>query len=91
MSGWLVHSFCLDCDAWRDVILHPSLNHKNTSATAQALFTCNGQTKSLKEWAAFNGMTIDGLRQRLYRGWTMQRAIETPVRKQRQPKRGKRR
>lgn len=43
--------------------------------------TYKGKTKCLAEWAKYMGMSVSVLRQRLLKlGWTIERALETPVR-----------
>jgi hypothetical protein len=44
------------------------------------LLTFNGQTKSLVEWAEELGMQPDTLGRRLKDGWSVERALTTPVR-----------
>lgn len=45
------------------------------------LITYNGETKPLIKWARETGMLPTTLRLRLDRGWTVERALNTPVRR----------
>lgn len=38
----------------------------------------NGETKILSDWAREYGLTVQGLKNRLDRGWAIKRALETP-------------
>lgn len=46
------------------------------------ILTFNGQTKPASEWAKDYGMVYESLMTRLWRGWSIERALTTPVRKQ---------
>jgi hypothetical protein len=48
--------------------------------------TLDGQTKVLKDWARDIGMHASTLRERLVRGWSAERALTEPVRKEHAPK-----
>lgn len=41
--------------------------------------TLNGETHSVTEWAAKRGMKVNVINQRLYLGWTAEKALTTPV------------
>jgi hypothetical protein len=41
-------------------------------------FACSGETLSLAQWAEKTGQSLEGLYQRIYRGWNIQDAIFTP-------------
>lgn len=47
------------------------------------LLTLNGETLTLAEWAEHSGVPDDTLRHRLGVGWSVERAILTPVRRYR--------
>jgi len=42
-------------------------------------YAYNGEEKTLAEWAEFTGLSYDTFRNRLRNGWTIERAIETPL------------
>lgn len=44
------------------------------------LLTLNGRTMCLKEWAEETGIAVTTLHQRLRKGWTVEKALATPVR-----------
>lgn len=46
------------------------------------LITCNNSTRTLQEWSEISGIPHDTLSYRLNSGWTPERAISTPLRKQ---------
>ncbi len=50
---------------------------RNTSRNR--LLTHNGQTLCLADWAAITGIAFKTLHQRLTRGWSVERALTTPV------------
>ena len=50
-----------------------ALNRRNTR-----LITAFGVTRTVAEWAAVQGLTLHTLNHRLYRGWTVERALSTP-------------
>lgn len=41
--------------------------------------TLNGVTRSVTEWAAVLGLKVNVINQRLYLGWSAERALTTPV------------
>lgn len=43
--------------------------------------TYNGETHTMAEWAEIKGLTYHALQHRIERGWTIERAFNTPVRK----------
>lgn len=42
--------------------------------------TFNGETKTMSEWADFMGIPKDTLKRRIYQGWSVEKALTTPVR-----------
>ena len=46
--------------------------------SAKKLYTYNGKTMYLKDWAIYAGLSTQALRQRLWYGWDFGRAISTP-------------
>lgn len=48
-----------------------STNHK---------LTYNGETKTISEWADCMGISQDTLKRRIYYGWSVEKALTTPVR-----------
>lgn len=42
------------------------------------LFTFNGETRTVIEWAAYLNMSVPGLRKRLY-NWSVEKALSHPV------------
>jgi hypothetical protein len=68
-SGWLAEKAVTE----RDTLLGPAESR---------LIELNGRALGLSGWAKEAGMSIQTLRARLGRGWTLQRAITTPVRKE---------
>lgn len=52
-----------------------SVNRRDTK-----LYTYNGKTQCVKEWADEYGINYVTLGHRLYRGWDIERAIKTPAR-----------
>ena len=61
-------------------------NCRWVSMTAQAnnrrnnhLVTFDGCTKTLAEWAEVYGIKRDTISHRILRGWTIERAITTPI------------
>lgn len=41
--------------------------------------TVDGVTKSVTEWARENKLSIEAIRMRLRNGWTVEKAVSTPV------------
>ena len=52
---------------------------QNNNKRNNHLVTFNGVTKTLAEWEAEIGVSADTLQTRLYRGWSEERALTTPV------------
>jgi hypothetical protein len=48
---------------------------------ARTLLTYKGKTQSLSAWARAQGMSRSALSVRLHRGWELEKALTTPVRK----------
>ena len=67
------------------------LKHGNTTScgcsrqvegfNARTLLTYKGKTQSLSAWARAQGMSRSVLSVRLHRGWELEKALTTPVRK----------
>ena len=51
-------------------------NNKRTNV----LFTSNGRTSTLAQWASLVGISDNTMRERLKRGWTIDQAIHSPLR-----------
>ena len=51
-------------------------NNRRTSR----LITYRGETKTMMQWAETIGMPYDTFKRRLYYGWSVDKAIETPMR-----------
>lgn len=45
------------------------------------LLTYKGETKTMAQWADKFGINFGTLKRRIYRGWSTERAIETPIRR----------
>ena len=45
------------------------------------VITYNGKTLHISEWAKIIGCSVSGLHNRIYRGWSIEKAIETPFKK----------
>jgi hypothetical protein len=58
-----------------------SEQQRNTRQTR--LITFNGETRCLAEWTELLGFSKNGLRNRLAKGWPVEKALTTPLRKQR--------
>lgn len=56
----------------------PVVKH-NITKKSGALITFNGEAKTLKEWASFLNIAYSTLQQRLLVGWSIERALTTPV------------
>lgn len=61
-------------------------NCRWTDATTQAnnrrfcwYITYNGETRTASQWAEIAGISADLFRGRLYRGWSVERALSTPI------------
>lgn len=52
---------------------------------AQILLTANGRTANLSTWARSLGLSAPAFRKRIVRGWSLERVLSTPKRKQRPP------
>jgi hypothetical protein len=85
MTGWLVHSFCVECDEYRTTTLHPTLSFKGHPGVSGKLFSYQGESKTLKAWGQQIGISIWGMRDRLKKGWTMEQVMETPKRTHKRP------
>ena len=42
--------------------------------------TFNGETKTLKQWSEFFGISYSAFHSRIHRGWSMEDAVNTPIR-----------
>lgn len=67
-------------------------DHKTQARNIRAnrLFTVNGETHCLSEWAELKGLNVKSLSTRLDRGWEFCRALTTPFRPMKEFKRKKR-
>lgn len=54
-----------------------SLQCRNTSKTIFLEF--QGEKRTLIEWAEITGITVSALRQRIKHGWSVERALTTPM------------
>ena len=54
---------------------------QNNNRRSSRRITYKGKTKTVTEWETQLGMSRHTLQERLYRGWSVEKAIETPVRK----------
>ena len=45
------------------------------------LLTYNGETHNMKQWAKIMGINYRALQQRLFRGWSIEKALTTPLKK----------
>ena len=46
----------------------------------ERMLTAHGETRSVTEWARLKGLTYKALSNRLDRGWSPERAVDTPMR-----------
>jgi hypothetical protein len=81
-TGWLVHAFCGRCDAYLGTYLHPRLSHrcKDRPGRAPRFFTHEGKTQTIRQWSDETGLPRKVIRQRLRRGWSVERALAQPRR-----------
>lgn len=54
---------------------------QNKNRSSCVLLTYKGITKNATEWAAEIGMSANTLNQRLYHGWSVERALTQPLKK----------
>jgi hypothetical protein len=66
-------------------------NCRWSSRTVQArnsrnarMLTFNGQSRSMSEWSELLGLNIGTVWKRLDKGWTVERALSTPINRRRQ-------
>jgi hypothetical protein len=52
---------------------------QNANRRSCVELTWNGKTQNVTEWAKELGMSANALNQRLYLGWTFERALTTPL------------
>lgn len=45
--------------------------------------TYNGETRTFAEWAKIKGLSAHALKERLKRGWSVEKALNTPLKEQR--------
>jgi hypothetical protein len=80
------------CDCGKDVTVRGvCLKHGNTKScgcsrqvegfNARTLLTYDGRTQSLSAWARELGMNRSLISVRIHRGWSVKKALTTPVRK----------
>lgn len=60
---------------------------QNRNTRRNRFLTHNDETKCITEWTALKGFKENTIRQRLFMGWEVSRAIETPIRLQKPRKR----
>jgi hypothetical protein len=53
-----------------------AINRRST-----VFITYDGQTNSMSDWARFAGIEVHTLIRRIYSGWTIEKALTTPVRR----------
>ena len=49
--------------------------------TTNRLLTFNGETKTMSQWAEYAEIPQDTFKRRIYKGWSIEKAITTPVRR----------
>ena len=52
---------------------------QQNNKTNNRYITINGETKTTKEWSRFVGIGYSTIKQRIYNGWSPEKAIMTPV------------
>lgn len=67
--------YCPDNCRWADDSTQANNKRNNR------IITFNGETKPLGQWAIALGIDINILRTRLYKGWSVDRALSTPCRR----------
>ena len=58
-----------------------TLKQQANNTRTNRLITYNGETHTLSQWADLKGISYDTLRNRLNRGWTVERALSTSPRR----------
>lgn len=53
---------------------------QSNNQTRNKRFTIGGETKTMAEWAEVAGIPKDTMKRRIYKGWSIEKAITTPVR-----------
>lgn len=66
---------------WATWIQQANNKSNNITRFKVCAITCEGVTKPLREWSSITGISIEILYHRLYRGWSPERALQTPVRR----------
>lgn len=51
---------------------------QNNNTRSNRYITFNGETHTMAEWAKIKSISYGALRQRLYRGWNIEKALNTP-------------
>lgn len=54
---------------------------QNNNTRQNVFITYNGKTLTLSQWAKYVGLTYSCLKARLYNGWSIEKALTTPVKK----------
>lgn len=57
-----------------------TVKEQSNNRRTNRLLTYRGETKTMTQWAETIGMPVATFKHRLYRGWSVAKAIETPVR-----------
>ena len=57
-----------------------TVKEQSNNRRTNRFITYRGETKTMKQWAETIGMPYDTFKRRLYYGWSVDEAIETPVR-----------
>lgn len=57
----------------------------NWNKNGHRLITYNGYTKPVSWWSKYKGIHVNTLSNRLDRGWSVEKALETPVQKRSKP------
>lgn len=62
---------------------------QNLNTRSNRLVTIDGETRPLAEWAELRGLLVGTVYDRLYRGWNIERAINTPLARRGVPRRSR--
>jgi hypothetical protein len=57
-----------------------TVKEQSNNRRTNRLITYKGETKTMTQWAESIGMSVGTFKRRLYAGWSVDKAIETPVR-----------
>jgi hypothetical protein len=80
---WMMHVFCARCRSYITTEIDSEINARavvvaGSHNAAQRRITVDGQTRTLKEWAARLGIPLPSLHARLSKGWSERGAVTTP-------------